>query len=419
MNREIKQRIKQIQRGKVPEGYKKTKIGIVPYEWNETLFSDLFTSTNDYTDDLSSFPLYSLTIEDGITAKTERYERSHLVKKENAYKIVRPNDFAYNPMNVRFGAVARHKGDKDISISGYYDIFTTAIKTDLEFMDSFLISDKMLKYYNKVSIGSLEEKQRVHFSQFLEFRLPLPSVDERKKIAGILSTQDKLIELNQRKIEELEKLKKYYLSKMFPQKGSNVPEIRCKGFTEPWEQRKFGNVFEEYSEKNHEELPPLTIIQGKRTILRDESDRDLIYDKSSLKNYKLVRKNDFILHLRSFEGGLELASSQGIVSPAYHIFHGENVDMEFYYLFFRTKYFIRILLKPHVYGIRDGKSIDVDGMKTIEIPYPKIEEQKAIGNYFRFFDNLITLHQRKCEELKKQKKALMRFLLTGIVRVKT
>ncbi len=131
MNREIKQRIKQIQRGKVPEGYKKTKIGIVPYEWNETLFSDLFTSTNDYTDDLSSFPLYSLTIEDGITAKTERYERSHLVKKENAYKIVRPNDFAYNPMNVRFGAVARHKGDKDISISGYYDIFTTAIKTDL------------------------------------------------------------------------------------------------------------------------------------------------------------------------------------------------------------------------------------------------------------------------------------------------
>ena len=153
-------------------------------------------------------------------------------------------------------------------------------------------------------------------------------------------------------------------------------------------------MFEEYSEKNHEELPPLTIIQGKGTILRDESDRNLIYDKAGLKNYKLVNKDDFILHLRSFEGGLEVANSKGIVSPAYHIFHGENVDTGFYYPFFRSKFFISVLLKPHVYGIRDGKSIDVDGMKTIKIPYPKIEEQQAIGNYFKSLDNLITLHQR-------------------------
>ena len=167
-------------------------------------------------------------------------------------------------------------------------------------------------------------------------------------------------------------------------------------YTYTWEQREFGNVFEEYSEKNHEELPPLTIIQGKGTILRDESDRNLIYDKTELKNYKLVNKDDFILHLRSFEGGLEVANSKGIVSPAYHIFHGENVDTGFYYPFFRSKFFISVLLKPHVYGIRDGKSIDVDGMKTIKIPYPKIEEQQAIGNYFKSLDNLITLHQRKC-----------------------
>ena len=187
----------------------------------------------------------------------------------------------------------------------------------------------------------------------------------------------------------------------------NVPQVRFKGFTDAWEQRKFGNVFEEYSEKNHEELPPLTIIQGKGTILRDESDRNLIYDKAGLKNYKLVNKNDFILHLRSFEGGLEVANSKGIVSPAYHIFHGENVDTGFYYPFFRSKFFISVLLKPHVYGIRDGKSIDVDGMKTIQIPYPKIEEQQAIGNYFKSLDNLITLHQRKCETLQKLKKSML------------
>ena len=163
-----------------------------------------------------------------------------------------------------------------------------------------------------------------------------------------------------------------------------------------WEQRKLGEVFTEYSEKNHEELSPLTIIQGKGTILREESNRNLIYDKAGLKNYKLVNEGDFILHLRSFEGGLEMANSRGIVSPAYHIFHGENADSRFYYPFFRSKYFISVLLKPHVYGIRDGKSIDVEGMKLIRIPCPKIEEQQLIGDYFETLDNLITLHQREC-----------------------
>ena len=100
---------------------------------------------------------------------------------------------------------------------------------------------------------------------------------------------------------------------------SNTPKIRFDGFAGEWEQRKLGEIFVEYSDKGHEELPPLTIIQGKGTILREESERNLIYDKSGLKNYKLVNQGDFILHLRSFEGGLEIANSQGIVSPAYHI----------------------------------------------------------------------------------------------------
>ena len=195
MTPEIKQRIEQICRGEVPDGYKKGKLGIVPEEWNETSFSTLFTSTSDYTDDLDTYPLYSLTIEDGITPKTERYERSHLVKKEDSYKIVRPNDYAYNPMNLRFGAVARHKGDMPVAVSGYYDIFTTVFESDLPFMDSFLTCGPMITYYNRVSTGSLVEKQRVHFSQFLEFMLPLPSINERTKIAAILTTQDKVIEL--------------------------------------------------------------------------------------------------------------------------------------------------------------------------------------------------------------------------------
>ncbi len=162
-----------------------------------------------------------------------------------------------------------------------------------------------------------------------------------------------------------------------------------------WEQRKLGEVFVEYSEKNHEELPALTIIQGGGTILREESDRALQYDKNSLSDYKMVRKDDFIVHLRSFEGGLEKANTDGIISPAYHTFHGDNTDTRFYYPFFRSRRFIDVLLKPHVYGIRDGKSIDIEGMKSITIPVPSYDEQKRIGSYIETLDNLITLHQRE------------------------
>lgn len=191
------------------------------------------------------------------------------------------------------------------------------------------------------------------------------------------------------------------------QDNEKKPALRFKGFTDPWEQRKLGEVFEEYSEKNHAELPPLTIIQGGGTIRRDESERALQYDKSSLSNYKMVNKDDFIVHLRSFEGGLEKASSQGIISPAYHTFHGEDVDSRFYYAYFRSKNFINKDLKPHVYGIRDGRSIDIEGMKTIRIPWASYPEQKSIGDFLTHLDTLITLHQRKYEKLVNIKKSML------------
>ena len=176
---------------------------------------------------------------------------------------------------------------------------------------------------------------------------------------------------------------------------ADIPKIRFKGFTEPWEQRKLGEVFKEYSEKNHTELPALTIIQGGGTVKREESDRNLMYDESNLSNYKMVRKDDFIVHLRSFEGGLEKSLLDGIISPAYHTFHSDVADSRFYYPYFRSHEFIKHKLVPHVYGIRDGRSIDIAGMKTIEIPYTSIEEQRKIGDYLESLDHLITLHQRK------------------------
>lgn len=265
MNPTIEARIESIRWGEVPEGYKRTKIGIVPNEWGNVLFSTLFESFSVYTEDLEKYPLYSLTIEEGITPKTERYERSFLVKKKNAYKVMRPNDFAYNPMNLRFGAVARYKGEKLISVSGYYDIFTTKSKLDLEFMDNFLIFDNMITYYNKVSIGSLIEKQRVHFSNFLNFELPLPPPTERNRIAEILAGQDRVIALKEKLLAEKQKQKKYLMQQLLTCK-KHLP-----GFSGEWELVPLRNLLKErkmYSVKG-KEYPHVT-LQMKGFILRQK-----------------------------------------------------------------------------------------------------------------------------------------------------
>lgn len=185
------------------------------------------------------------------------------------------------------------------------------------------------------------------------------------------------------------------------------PAIRFEGYTADWEQRKLGELFQEYSEKNHEELPALMIVQGEGTIRREKSERRIIYDKTNLSNYKLVNEGDFIVHLRSFEGGLEKATDTGIISPAYHTFHGNEVDSRFYYLYFRSPQFIDIDLRPHVYGIRDGRSIDVNGMKAIKIPYTSGKEQAIIANYFEQLDELISLHQSNYEKMVATKNSML------------
>lgn len=260
-----------------------------------------------------------------------------------------------------------------------------------------ILSDKNGSAMVHITKTGMEEKSVL---------LPI-NIEEQSKIGMCLDSIDHLITFHQRKCDAAKVLKKYMLQKMFPRNGRKVSEIRFAGFAGDWEQRKLGEVFKEYSEKNHPELPALTVIQGGGTVKREESDRNLMYNKSNLFGYKVVREGDFIVHLRSFEGGLEKASSDGIISPAYHTFHGDNVDSRFFYSYFRSFEFIKKKLLPHVYGIRDGRSIDIDSMKKIEIPYTSYEEQQAIGDYFDHLDHLITLHQRKCDELKEVKRFML------------
>lgn len=280
------------------------------------------------------------------------------------------------------------------------------VEMNPHFMFFTAIQEGFYLKHGSAADGSRKAK-RIHVNTFLEMPIMVPTVAEQDLVVEYLQSLDCLITLHQRKYDKLCVLKKAMLDKMFPKGGSLYPEIRFAGFTDPWEQRKLGELFEEHSEKDRDDLPALTIIQGGGTVHRDESNRNLQFDRNSLSNYKVVDTGDFIVHLRSFEGGLEKATCCGLVSPAYHIFRGKNVDSDFYYLYFRSKRFIDADLKPHVYGIRDGRSIDIEGMKTIFIPWTNLAEQRPIGAFFDRLDSLITLHQRKLELLRNIKKSML------------
>lgn len=420
MNSEIKQRIEQIQNDEIPQGYKKGKIGIVPEDWEEVSFSSLFTSTSDYTDDLEKYPLCSLTIEDGITAKTERYDRSHLVKKDNSYKIVRPNDYAYNPMNLRFGAVARHRGSFLVAVSGYYDIFTTVHESDFCFMDSFLTCSSMLTYYNRMATGSLLEKQRVHFSDFLKFSLPMPPIEERKRIADILTTQDAVIECIEKKIEQLNLMKKYYLQTMFPRKGEKVPVLRFKGFNDDWKRRSFFELYEKVSQKNDLSFGEDKIISVANMYFKNNSS---VGTQEYLKTYNVFQKGDIAFEgnkSKNFAHGrfVENTIGNGIVSHVFDVFRPKtDYDLLFWKYAINNEYFMgRVLVRCTKSSTMMTNLVSKDFLKE-SILVPLIEEQRKIGAFFDKLDCQITLCERKCDFEKQKKKSLMQLLLTGVVRL--
>lgn len=188
--------------------------------WKPRKLNEFIKERNEIAD--NRLPLFSLTIEDGITQKSERYERSFLVKnEENAYKVVHHGDFALNPMNLRFGAIARYSGLTKVAVSKYYNIFFCDDSVDSVFCFVLFKSPKMLSVYDDISTGTLIEKRRVHFSNFINLEILLPSKPEQQKIADCLSSLDDLITAQTKKIELLELHKKGLLQGLFPELITN------------------------------------------------------------------------------------------------------------------------------------------------------------------------------------------------------
>ena len=199
----------------------------------------------------------------------------------------------------------------------------------------------------------------------------------------------------------------------------NVPKLRFPEFSGEWEEKKIDAIFDEMKDKNHPSEEVLTIIQGIGTIPRKESGRNIIFDEKSLSSYKYVEKDNFIIHLRSFEGGLEIANSNGIVSPAYIIMKPKiPIASRFLYAYFRSYRFINHVLPVAVEGVRDGRQIKYPILKEEKIPFPSLPEQQKIADFLSIVDSIIASEIKILNALQKKKKALIQKLFSQQIRFK-
>ena len=249
--------------------------------------------------------------------------------------------------------------------------------------------------YGMIADGSRKAK-RIHTSTFLDMPLLTPSAAEQSRIGALFAKLDSLITLHQRKVDKLKTVKQSLLEKMFPREGENVPEIRFEGFTDPWEQRRLGELFVE-SEDRSSDLEILSVSVANGIYPASDSDRE-INPGASLVNYKVVRKGDVVYNsMRMWQGAVDSSLHDGIVSPAYVV--ARPVSMT------ASRFFARLLKRPNLlcqYQRRSqGNSKDTQVLKfeefaEIEVSVPLFrKEQEAIGSLADALDSLITLHQRE------------------------
>ena len=241
-----------------------------------------------------------------------------------------------------------------------------------------------------------------------ETKIWVPSGAEQRAIGAFFSRLDDLITLHQRKYDKLVIFKKSMLEKMFPKDGESVPEIRFAGFTDPWEQRKLGELFEESDERaSDREILSVSVANG--IYPASESDRET-NPGASLANYKIVHFGDVVYNsMRMWQGAVDASRYDGIVSPAYVV---ARPNSEVYARFFARLLRQPMLLKQYQQvsqgNSKDTQVLKFDDFASIGISMPASEnEQRRIGGFFDRLDSLITLHQRKLELLQNIKKSLL------------
>ena len=320
-------------------------------------------------------------------------------------------------------------GDMLISASGTIGRIVEYTGEDAYFQDSNIvwfkhddrIENSFLKcIYNTVKWDGIEGStiKRLYNDNFLKTSFAVPAVSEQEKIGSYFSTLDNLITLHQRECEQLKTFKKYMLQNMFPENGEKVPKIRFKGFTDDWEQRKFGDVAEirrgltykpdDVKESGIRVLRSSNINEGYFETYKD----DILVDEVAV-NIPYVKNGDIII--TSANGSSRLVGKHAIIKniPDNSMVHGgfmlvaSTNQPEFLNSSMNSPWYAKFINTYVVGGNGAIGNLSKSDLDNQEITVPSLEEQKEIGQYFSTLDKLVTLHQRKCEQLKKFKKYML------------
>ena len=307
-------------------------------------------------------------------------------------------------------------GENEVNSIGFATIVTRPNQEilDSNYFATYLNTDTHKQW--AVSMATGDGRSNYNLKDYTKLVVPIPEIEEQKKIAACIVNLNSLITLHQRKCEQTKKLKKYMLQKMFPQNGAKVPEIRFYGFTYDWEQRKLKEIADKVSEKNknNEFSEPFTNSAEQGIISqKDYFDREIV-NNENLDSYYIVRNDDFIYNPRisvmAPVGPINRnrLGRNGVMSPLYTVFRTHDIDNLYLEFYFKTTKWHRFMKLNGDSGARfDRFTISSTQFMEMPIPYPMLDEQRKIGEYFDSLDNLITLHQRKCDELKKMKKYML------------
>ena len=294
-------------------------------------------------------------------------------------------------------------------------VFNVQIKdannVDEKYLFQYLKAPFLMDYVDKKATGGTIK--HLNQSILVDFPVILPQRSEQTLIGAFFQQLDNLITLHQRKFEKLTNVKKSMLEKMFPQNGSSYPEIRFKGFTDPWEQRKVGDLLIERNQQApmSDEYPLMAFIANEGVAPKGERyDRSALVTDTVNKLYKKTEKGDFIYSSNNLETGSIGLNKYGkaCISPVYSIFEPTGIaDSDFLGRRLVRKDFINAMVKWRQGVIYGQWRIHESDFLKIEIPVPSVEEQRKIGAYLDQLDNLITLHQRELEKLQNIKKSML------------
>lgn len=383
-------------------------------EWNKKLLGYYLETSQEknYDETFSKADVLSVSGDYGVVNQIEFQGRSFAGASVLNYGVVQNNDVVYTKSPLRhepYGIIKTNSGKPGI-VSALYAVYHPKETLYAPFVQFYFDYDKRLNNYLRPIVNKgAKNTINVGDDDALLGTVYFPDYEEQKAVTDSLSHIRSIIFQHETKLEKLQALKASLLEKMFPKDGADVPEIRFKGFTEAWNHGQASELFTSYVDKGHPKLPVLSATQDAGMVMREGIGKSVFHDTTNEIGYKRVLPGQFVIHLRSFQGGFAHSAIEGITSPAYTVFgfrDPENHDDFYWKYVFMSKRFIK-RLETVTYGIRDGRSISYDEFLTLDFLFPSKEEQSKICAYLMNLDSLITMCKQELDKLQSLKKALL------------